>query len=191
MNAIDKGGCGRLCLSKSRKWLLLATLLGMGITTTSIWAQGSETRFGFLERQTGFRQGYGVYSTTAFPAVNTYGFKHAAVVVDRGTKVALLSSSSSTSVPSGAVNTGSSVPPPNLMVVSGRSASRPAATPAPKRRLFARRTESGTTRDGLYILSRTRGNPPKAQTSTIRKTTSYSQVPGKKRVGLRNLFRKR
>ncbi|MEM1293828.1 MAG: hypothetical protein AAGH89_00590 [Verrucomicrobiota bacterium] len=190
MNAIDKGGRGRLWLSKSGKWLIGAVLLGIGFTTTSGWAQSSETRFGFVERQAGLRQGYGVYSTTAFPAVNTYGFKHAAVVVEKGSKVALLSNSGS-SIPSGAVNTGANVPPPNLMVVSGRSATQTATTPAPRRRLFARRTETGTSSDGYYLLSRTRGNPPSAQTSSVRRTTAVSSASSKKKIGLRNLFRRR
>tara|TARA_R110002096_G_scaffold206192_8_gene392356 strand:- start:1282 stop:1863 length:582 start_codon:yes stop_codon:yes gene_type:complete len=193
MNTIDIGGCGRLYLSKSGKWLIGAVLLGIGFSTSTGWAQSSETRFGFVERQAGFSQGYGVYSTTAFPAVNTYGFKHAALAVEKGKKVALLSSSGS-SLPSSNVNTGASVPPPNLMVVSGRSASsasRAATTSAPRRRLFARNTESGVSKDGFYILSRTNGNPPKSQTANVRSTTTYSESPAKKRLGLRNLFRRR
>ncbi len=183
---------GRQCLSNSRKWLFSAVLLAIGFNATpSIWAQGSQTRFGFLEdnptRSSSLNQGFGVYSTTALPPVNTSGFTHAGIAVERGSRVALLSTPRQ-SLPTGGSN-GLSVPPPNLMVVSGLPANRSVGMePTVRRRFFPRRTEEPrTTKEGYYIHSKTRTQPART-TSVVRKTTSQASKP---RPGLRNLFRRK
>ena len=195
------GGWGRLCLSKSGKWLVGAVLLGLGFANSaSVWAQGSETRFGFIENRAPSytqRPGYGVYSTTMYPPVNTYGFKHAETVVEKGTRVALLNTSSR-SVPSSSSGSGINVPPPNLMVVSGLprgTTTRSRVTP--NRPLFPRRNLGlQTTKDGFYVMPRTRNLPDNGRTLSARrnqaKTSAFSKtrVKSTKRVGLRNLFRR-
>ncbi len=171
-----------------------AVLLVVGyLALEPVSAQGSKTRFGFLEEQRLesylLRPGYGVYSTTALPPVNTYGFKHAGGAVERGARVALIRRGSS-ALPSG----GSSIPPPNLMVVSGLRPGTAAPTSG-ARRLFARNnTNLGlrTTNDGYYIMPRTRNLPTNSRT-TVRRSKPASKkaaAPKTKRrgIGLRSLF---